>query len=111
MLRRIYGFVLIAAWLAHAMADDGFTANNYFIEPQPNGPANDFTENKAYIIGDSVQIRWETNFTKMSVTIWQNNNPEFHYIQDMSTFSLLSQIRFSREGRTNVLFFGGEKAC
>jgi hypothetical protein len=60
--------------------------NNVFIEPPENGSPNEYADNNLYIIGSQMTIRWRTNYTKLSLAMWQNGNSNFRYLSDMSEF-------------------------
>ena len=66
-------------------------ASNYFIVPPVPGTAGDFTQNSAYVVGSQISMSWSTNFSEMSLTIYQNNNATFKYLPNMSTARRLIQ--------------------
>ncbi|KAF7193711.1 hypothetical protein HII31_04961 [Pseudocercospora fuligena] len=56
---------------------------NYFINPPPGGPIHDYSQNNVYATGSLIRFQWQTNYTTMSLVLWQNDNSSFQYfIQD-----------------------------
>lgn len=66
-------------------------ASNFFIEPPAPGTAGDFTQNNVYVVGSQISVRWATNFSEMSLAIYQNNNASFQYLPNMSMATRLIQ--------------------
>lgn len=44
-------------------------ATNIFINPQASGGPRDYRENQQYRVGDTMKIRWDTDFDKASITL------------------------------------------
>lgn len=86
-------------------------ASNYFIEPAAPGTAGDFTQNNVYVVGSEISMRWATNFSEMSLAIYQNNNATFEYLPNMKFVTTTTFYKWTvdlmgfdiKEG--NVFFF------
>jgi hypothetical protein len=88
MLWTICSLAIFSQWV-HADPDP----NNYFIEPGPSGTSNDFSENNEYVVGTELLVKWATNFTEMSLTIYQNDNASFQYLPNMSETKIIEVDR------------------
>lgn len=47
----------------------GTLASNDFINPQASGGPRDYRENQQYRVGDTMKIRWDTDYDKVSITL------------------------------------------
>jgi hypothetical protein len=74
-------FVLIfLSKTVYAQSDDA----NSFIEPGPPGTPGDFTQNNVYVVGSQISVRWTSNYSELSLVIYQNDNSNFQYLPNMS---------------------------
>ncbi|KAK4990377.1 hypothetical protein LTR50_002551 [Elasticomyces elasticus] len=69
----------------HASAQTG-NQTNYFINPQQADAVDWYADNNAYAIGSSIQLQWKTNYTGISVTLWQVDSPHCSYITPPGVF-------------------------
>ncbi|KAH2000634.1 hypothetical protein KXV97_007610, partial [Aspergillus fumigatus] len=52
-----------------------------FYNPPTGGPIHDYSENPVYVLGQTVQLRWATSLQLFSIVLWQNDNPNYEWIQ------------------------------
>lgn len=57
--------------LAHAQSAP---AGNKFINPPAAGEWFDYSENRNYLIGDVIDLQWQTKFAETTLAIFQQNN-------------------------------------
>jgi len=106
MLWAFFVFILLSKTVS-AQNDD----ENAFIEPVPPGTPNDFSENTVYVIGSQISLRWRTNYTELSLAIWQNGNASFLYIPGMKFVTTTTSYKWTVEPMSfdlkdgNVFFF------
>ncbi|KMK55433.1 hypothetical protein Y699_07538 [Aspergillus fumigatus Z5] len=53
-----------------------------FYNPPTGGPIHDYSENPVYVLGQTVQLRWATSLQLFSIVLWQNDNPNYEWIQN-----------------------------
>ena len=56
---------------------------NQFINPPVPGPDNVYSANNVYAVGSTINLQWTTNYTTMSLVMWQNDNATFQYLSKM----------------------------
>ncbi|KAK4495519.1 hypothetical protein PRZ48_013851 [Zasmidium cellare] len=59
-----------------------FAQNNYFITPPTPGPTGQFDENNVYALGSTINLQWKTNYTTISLALWQNDNNSYVLLLD-----------------------------
>ena len=52
----------------------------FFNPPDESGDTGDFSTNPVYKIGDTLQVRWQTDFTNISLVLWQDESDTFEYL-------------------------------
>ena len=57
--------------------------SNQFINPPVPGPDNVYSANNVYAVGSTINLQWTTNYTTMSLVMWQNDNATFQYLSKM----------------------------
>jgi hypothetical protein len=63
----------LLAGLGLAQEDDGVFIN-------PAGPQRELANTPVYTIGSTVQLRWTVSWDRISLTLYQNGNPDFEYL-------------------------------
>ncbi|PGH13426.1 hypothetical protein AJ79_03705 [Helicocarpus griseus UAMH5409] len=79
-----------------------------FYNPPTGGPIHEYKDNPIYELGQTVQLRWATTLEYFSLVLWQNDNPQFEWIQTnitgITTYNwVVSTQRDLRDGE--VFFF------
>lgn len=59
-----------------------FAQNNYFITPPSPGPTGQFDDNNVYALGSTINLQWKTNYTTISLALWQNDNNSYALLLD-----------------------------
>ncbi|KAF2162992.1 hypothetical protein M409DRAFT_26440 [Zasmidium cellare ATCC 36951] len=59
-----------------------FAQNNYFITPPTPGPTGQFDDNNVYALGSTINLQWKTNYTTISLALWQNDNNSYILLLD-----------------------------
>lgn len=57
-------------------------SNNYFITPPTPGPTGQFSDNNVYALGSTINLEWKTNYSTISLALWQNNNDSYALLLD-----------------------------
>ncbi|KAK4934033.1 hypothetical protein LTR66_015763, partial [Elasticomyces elasticus] len=78
--------LLLPVVVRHASAQTG-NQTNYFINPQQPDAVAWYIDNNAYAIGSSIQLQWKTNYTGISVNLWQVDNPRCSDITPPGVFA------------------------
>lgn len=50
------------------------TPQNHFVNPPEPGLLNAYQDNNVYVIGSTIDLSWQTNYTSIEVLLWQNGN-------------------------------------
>lgn len=61
-----------------------FAELGIFYNPPTGGPIHEYRNNPVYTLGETVQLRWDTTLETLSIMIWQNDNPDYEWVQSMS---------------------------
>src|SRR6266498_2047509 len=56
---------------------------NVFYNPVPGATIHDYSKNPIYNIGKTVDLQWSTSYKRLSLVLWQNDNPINEYILRM----------------------------
>ena len=51
--------------------------NNVFINPPTNGPIHEYADDVVFAEGSTVNLQWTTNWSKITLLLWQNGNPNY----------------------------------
>ena len=51
----------------------GGESDGYFVNPPPAAGDKDYSQNKIYSIGETIELQWITDFTHTSLNLWQQN--------------------------------------
>jgi len=87
---------------------------NHFISPPPMAysSSSNYTANYVYTEGDIMTMQWQTNWTKISAVLWQNNNASSQYlpggysVPTTQSFSWLVDVAGLYDlSKGNVFFF------
>lgn len=56
-----------------------------------------FSDDNVYAIGSTIELQWQTNYSILSLAMWQNNNNSFQYLFQSQTavFSLLWNVNLT----------------
>ncbi|KAF2156104.1 hypothetical protein K461DRAFT_291057 [Myriangium duriaei CBS 260.36] len=101
--------LVVASILPFAQAQ---ATTNYFISPPVPEGDNQFQNNPVYTVGDQIKLQWQTNYTRVSLIWWQNNNDSYQTVDGLEnvvssspfTWNLSLTGKFSLKGG-NVFFF------
>ncbi|OGM51372.1 hypothetical protein ABOM_000108 [Aspergillus bombycis] len=79
-----------------------------FYNPPTGGPIHVYKDNPVYELGQTVQLRWATSLEYLSLMLWQNDNPDYEWLQTnlsgVTTYNwVVSTQRNLKDG--NVFFF------
>ncbi|KAE8381264.1 hypothetical protein BDV26DRAFT_255676 [Aspergillus bertholletiae] len=79
-----------------------------FYNPPTGGPIHVYKDNPVYELGQTVQLRWATSLEFLSLMLWQNDNPDYEWLQTnltgVTTYNwVVSTQRDLKDG--NVFFF------
>ena len=72
-------FVLVAL-TSLFLAAEGFGPHNHFVNPPPPGVIHSYGEDSTYIVGSTIDLKWRTNYSKISLVLWQDNNASYQYL-------------------------------
>lgn len=78
MLLSLRILIVVASLLATSLAQ----RQNHFINPQIPGDTNDYTDNKNLSVGSTVNLQWTTNYPRISLILWQNDNASYYTLID-----------------------------
>jgi hypothetical protein len=76
--------LILALCLTYAVAEPGI-----FYNPPTGGPIHEYQDDPVYTLGQTVQMRWATTLESFSIMLWQNDNPNYEWIQSRSSKGLL----------------------
>ncbi|KAJ5116433.1 hypothetical protein N7456_000781 [Penicillium angulare] len=79
-----------------------------FYNPPTGGKIHDYADNPVYKLGQTVQMRWTTTLASFSIMLWQNNNPDYEWVQtDVSDMTSYDWIVSTNQNLTagDVFFF------
>lgn len=63
-----------------------------FYNPPTGGPIHVYKDNPVYELGQTVQLRWATSLEYLSLMLWQNDNPDYEWLQ--STLLMPQQLPY-----------------
>lgn len=68
--------------LGHVWAEAGI-----FYNPPTGGLIHDYSEDPVYTLEQTVQLRWTTSLKHLSLMLWQNDNPDYEWLQSMHSIN------------------------
>ncbi|KAE8355893.1 hypothetical protein BDV28DRAFT_145692 [Aspergillus coremiiformis] len=76
MLKLLFAGTLLSHYYDSATAEPGI-----FYNPPTGGPIHVYKDNPVYELEQKVQLRWATNLERISLMLWQNDNPNYEWLQ------------------------------
>ncbi|KAK6438486.1 hypothetical protein LTR95_005304 [Oleoguttula sp. CCFEE 5521] len=80
LLTRATIFLLLTTASLRVLAKSD--ANNYFINPQQPGAIHDYSTNNVYVLGSVINLQWATNYTGLSLALWQYDNSSIQTLEE-----------------------------
>jgi hypothetical protein len=71
--------LIFALCFTYVVAEPGI-----FYNPPTGGPIHEYQNDPVYTLGQTVQMRWATTLKSFSIMLWQNDNPNYEWIQSRS---------------------------
>ncbi|KXG52093.1 uncharacterized protein PGRI_083770 [Penicillium griseofulvum] len=95
-------FLIILLICAIVFAEPGI-----FYNPPTGGPIHEYRNNPVYILGETVQLRWDTTLETFSIMIWQNDNLDYEWVQtnlhDVTSYDWI--VSTNRDLNNGEVFF------
>lgn len=66
--------LVVCASLLQTGSSQDAPSGNEFINPPPSGEWFDYSEDEAYEVGSTINLRWKTSFDTISLALFQQNN-------------------------------------
>ena len=79
--------------IAYAQDD----VNGTFFNPPSAGDVGVFNKNPAYKIGDTLQVRWQTDFANISLVLWQYESEDFEYLLRTHITAVIPYVHFANQ--------------
>lgn len=73
-------FVVLSSLFILPSTGDGDESNYFVNPPWLHGSGDTFESNNVYSLGSTLNLNWETNFSTISLALWQRGNTSSIYL-------------------------------